>query len=100
MVKHGTTFGIATGKLPQPNMTPRYILTIDVGTSSTKTALWDESGHTLAETTHTYALHRPDPLWAEIDANIWWQAVCETTREVITRTGIHPSNIAGIGVDG
>jgi xylulokinase len=81
-------------------MTPRYIITIDVGTSSTKTALWNDAGHTIAETSYSYALHRPSPLWAEIDANLWWQAVCETTREVVTRSGVPVSEIAGIGVDG
>src|SRR5689334_8405745 len=81
-------------------MTRSYIITVDVGTSSTKTALWDEAGNTLAEASSAYELHRPSPLWAEIDANLWWQAVCQTTREVIARSGVHPSNIAGIGVDG
>ncbi len=81
-------------------MAAHYIITIDVGTSSTKTALWDESGHTLAEASFTYLLDRAKPLWAEIDGNIWWRAVCDTTREVITHSGVHPSDIAGIGVDG
>ncbi|MBA3870301.1 MAG: carbohydrate kinase [Anaerolineae bacterium] len=81
-------------------MTAHYIITIDVGTSSTKTALWDEAGHTLAEASVSYVLSRPSPLWAEIDANIWWQAVCQTTREVMAHSGVHPSEIAGIGVDG
>ncbi|MEP6988275.1 MAG: FGGY family carbohydrate kinase, partial [Chloroflexota bacterium] len=81
-------------------MTAHYIITIDVGTSSTKTALWDEAGHTLAEASASYVLSRPSPLWAEIDANIWWQAVCQTTREVMAHSGVHPSEIAGIGVDG
>ena len=49
-------------------MTNRYILTIDQGTSSVKTALWDETGHTLAEASQAYALNRPEPVWAEIDA--------------------------------
>jgi xylulokinase len=81
-------------------MTQRYIITIDVGTSSTKTALWDAVGRTVAETTFAYTLHRPSALEAEIEATIWWQAVCETTREVIVRSGVHPRDVAGIGVDG
>src|SRR4051812_2974091 len=81
-------------------MTQRYIITIDVGTSSTKTALWDEAGHTIAEASASYSLHRPNPLWAEIDGNLWWRAICETTREVMARSGIQPIDIAGIGVDG
>lgn len=81
-------------------MAARYIITIDVGTSSTKTALWDEVGQLLAEASSHYALHRPSPLWAEIDANLWWRAVCDTTREVLARSSVHPSDVAGIGVDG
>jgi xylulokinase len=81
-------------------MAQRYIITIDVGTSSTKTALWNDAGRTVAETSFAYALHRPSPLWAEIDAKVWWQAVCATVREVMVRGGVHRQNVAGIGVDG
>ncbi len=81
-------------------MEHRYILTLDIGTSSAKTALWREDGARIAETSQAYALARPAPLWAEIDANIWWHAVCVTTRQVLAQSGIEPRQIAGIGVDG
>lgn len=81
-------------------MAHHYILTFDIGTSSTKTALWDESGRIIAQTSYAYSLSRPDPLWAEIDANLWWQAVCSTSAEVIAKAGINPRDIAGIGIDG
>ena len=41
-------------------MATRYILTVDVGTSSTKTALWTEAGQCVAQTTSAYELHRPN----------------------------------------
>lgn len=81
-------------------MTARYILTIDQGTSSCKTALWTDDGILVAETTQAYALHRPHPLYAEIDAQIWWNAVCETIRAVVAQSGVDPHDIGGIGVDG
>lgn len=80
-------------------MALRHILTVDVGTSSTKTALWAEDGHLLAHASYGYPLSRPEPLWAEIDANIWWQAVCSTIQEVLSKSGISPDTIAGVGVD-
>ena len=80
-------------------MAIRHILTVDVGTSSTKTALWAEDGHLLAHASYAYPLSRPEPLWAEIDANIWWQAVCSTIQEVLSKSGISPDTITGIGVD-
>ncbi len=81
-------------------MAHQYIVTIDVGTSSTKTALWDETGRLLAEMSQAYALHRPEPVWAEIDGNVWWEAVCATMRQVIATSGIDPGCVVGIGVDG
>ncbi len=81
-------------------MTQRYLITVDVGTSSTKTALWNESGGLIGEASSAYALHRPDPLWAEIDGDVWWQAVCLTIRQIVAQSGINPRDVAGIGVDG
>lgn len=78
----------------------RYIITLDVGTSSTKTALWDEAGQVAAEASYAYPLDRPQPLWAQIDAEIWWAAVCATIREVIAKSGVSPRDVAGIGADG
>lgn len=81
-------------------MAQRYIITIDVGTSSAKTALWDDSGTLVAETSAAYALRRPAPLWAEIDGDVWWQAVCTTIQQVIAAGGIAARDVAGVGVDG
>jgi xylulokinase len=81
-------------------MPRRYILTIDVGTSSTKTVLWDDAGRSVAEASRACALERPEPLWAEIDGRAWWDAVCSTTRQVVARAGVEPHAVAGIGVDG
>ncbi|MCK6578732.1 MAG: carbohydrate kinase [Anaerolineae bacterium] len=81
-------------------MTRRCILTVDCGTSSTKTALWDETGETLAEASAAYRVERPDPLWAEIDAEAWWRALCSTARDVLARSGVRADEVAGIGVDG
>lgn len=80
-------------------MSQRYILTVDVGTSSTKTAVWNEQGTALAEASAPYALNRPQPLWAEIDPNVWWQAICDTIQQVTLRAGIRAEEIAGIGID-
>ena len=81
-------------------MAHRYLLTIDVGTSSTKTALWDEAGNIAAEASQAYVLQRPDPIWAEIDGRVWWSAVCATVRQVIASCSMDSSAVAGIGVDG
>ena len=81
-------------------MAHQYVLTIDVGTSGTKTALWNEHGKTICETTIANPLHRPDPVIAEIDGYAWWQVVCQTIRQVLSQSGVHPVDIVGIGVAG
>jgi xylulokinase len=81
-------------------MEKKHLITIDVGTSSTKTSLWTETGQFVAHACQEYVLCRPRPLWAEIDANIWWQAVCTTIQEVLLKNNVSPTTIAGIGIDG
>ncbi|MEW6405759.1 MAG: FGGY family carbohydrate kinase, partial [Chloroflexota bacterium] len=81
-------------------MAPKFILTVDVGTSGTKTSLWTESGQLIAHATSMYDLQRAEPLWAEIDGDVWWRAVCETIRTVLATSKVDPVSIAGIGVDG
>ncbi|MEP6774103.1 MAG: FGGY family carbohydrate kinase [Chloroflexota bacterium] len=77
-----------------------YIVTVDNGTSSTKTALWTAEGVPVAHAEQAYALHRPHPLWAEIDGNVWWDAVCSTIQQVMSESGVDPKQVAGVGVDG
>jgi xylulokinase len=81
-------------------MAHQYILSIDLGTSSTKTTLWNEHGIRIAEATSANEIHRPDPLKAEIDGNHWWLGVAKSARQVVSHASIHPDQIAGIGIDG
>src|SRR5512140_1886846 len=77
-----------------------YLIAVDVGTSSTKTALRDAGGRLLAEATAEYPVHRPYPAWAEMDVEEWWQATCTTIRQVIAKAGIDARTVRGIGMDG
>ncbi len=77
-----------------------YLIAVDVGTSSTKTALRDADGRLLAEASADYRVQRPYPAWAEMDVEDWWQATCATVRQVISQSGVNPQAVRGIGVDG
>ncbi len=81
-------------------MASHFILTVDVGTSSTKTSLWTEVGQLVAHATSAYDLRRAEPLWAEVDGDTWWRSVCETIRTVLATSEVDPAAIAGIGIDG
>lgn len=77
-----------------------YLLGIDLGTSGTKTALFDAQGHAVASHTVEYPLYQPQNGWAEQDPADWWDAAVETIRSVLQKSGIPSNQIAGIGISG
>lgn len=77
-----------------------YLLGIDIGTSGTKTVLFDTKGNTIASALGEYPMDQPQIGWAEQDPQDWWRATADTIREVIQKTGIKPEEIKGIGLSG
>ena len=77
-----------------------YLLGIDIGTSGTKTILIEETGKVVASATDTYPLSTPKPLWAEQDPADWWNATVSTIRTVLLKSGVHASEVKGIGLSG
>ena len=78
----------------------KYLLGIDLGTSGTKTVLFDEFGKALSSSTVEYPMYQPQNGYAEQDPNDWWNATCQTSSFVIKDAGINPADIAGIGISG
>lgn len=77
-----------------------YLLGIDLGTSSTKTILFDENGCAVSSSSAEYPLYQPRNGWAEQDPADWWDAVVRTIRAVLEQSRIAPADIAAIGVSG
>lgn len=78
----------------------KYLLGIDLGTSGTKTVLFDERGKRVAADTVEYAMYQPQNGWAEQEPDDWWNAAVKTIRAVLSKSGITSESIAGIGVSG
>lgn len=77
-----------------------YLLGIDIGTSGTKTVLFDEAGHGVASYTGEYPMAQPKNGWAEQDPADWWKAVVDGIRAVLAKSGIDAGEIRGIGLSG
>ena len=77
-----------------------YLLGIDIGTSGTKTVLFDEHGKTIASALREYPLYQPQIGWAEQDPEDWWQAACDGIRAVLAKSGVKAEDISGIGLSG
>lgn len=77
-----------------------YLLGLDIGTSGTKTALFNENGETIATATYGYDLFQPKAGWAEQNPEDWWQACVNGIKEVIQKSKIDNKAIKGIGLSG
>lgn len=61
----------------------QYILAHDLGTSGNKATLFDEKGKLISSYVSPYDIHIFNGNWAEQDPQIWWDAVCKSTNEVV-----------------
>ena len=78
----------------------KYLIGIDLGTSGTKTVLFDESGAVVSSATEEYPLYQPNNGWAEQDPADWWGACIKTLRKVLADSKKTPDDISGIGFSG
>lgn len=78
----------------------KYVIGIDLGTSGTKTVLFDEKGKVIASSTVEYPMYQPQNGWAEQNPEDWWNAAVKTTKSVITESGISNDDIVGVGISG
>ena len=78
----------------------QYLIGIDLGTSGTKTVLFDTKGNVIAHKTVEYPMYQPQNGWAEQDPQDWWNAAAETIRSVIAQSGVNPADIRGLGISG
>ncbi len=74
---------------------PLYV-GLDIGTTSTKGAVVDATGHLLAVASVPYPVSRPRPGWAEQDPCNYVDAATRCIRELLASPGIDASRIAGL----
>ncbi len=77
-----------------------YLIGFDIGTTATRCILIDREGELIASANKEYPMATPEPGWAEQNPGDWWGATVTTTREVLKKSGINPSDIAAIGLSG
>ncbi len=77
-----------------------YLIGIDLGTSSTKTVLFDEAGNVISSASKDYPLYTPQNGWAEQSPEDWANAALETLTTVIKESKVSGDDIKGIGISG
>ena len=78
----------------------KYLIGIDVGTSATKTVLFDEKGKIMSSASWEYPLYQPNNGWAEQKPEDWREAVLGTIKQVKEQSGVAAEDISGIGLSG
>lgn len=75
-----------------------YFIGIDVGTSGTKTVLFDETGNVVSSSSVEYQLVQPQNGWAEQCPKDWKKAVINSLKDLVNK--VNSADIRGIGVSG
>ncbi len=78
----------------------RYVLGLDLGTSSLKAVLVDERGSIVASATRSYAISSPHADWAEQNPEHWLQASDGATAALLHEAGIAGERVVALAVGG
>jgi xylulokinase len=77
-----------------------HTIGIDVGTTGTKTVLFDTTSGIVAQATRETTLNSPSPGFAEADTDQWYAGIVESIREVLGISGISPDSVAAVAASG
>ena len=77
-----------------------YVIGVDCGTSGTKTVLFDETGAVIASATAEYPMYQPKNGYAEQEPSDWANAMKDTIKAVMVKSGVSRHDVRGIGISG
>lgn len=76
----------------------KYILALDIGTSSTRAVLYNSNQKVLCYNQKEYKLYYPHPGWVEQNADEMWNSIYSCTKELIAENKIDVTEISAIGI--
>lgn len=79
-------------------MEPKYMLSLDQGTTSSRAILFDKSGAIIGVAQKEFTQLYPKPGWVEHDAEEIWESQLEVLKAVLLENHVKPEQIAGIGI--
>jgi xylulokinase len=77
-----------------------YIIAHDLGTTGNKATLYNQDGKLVGSAFYAYGTAYPHTSWAEQNPEDWWQAICVSTRQLLSQTGVRPDEVACITFSG
>ncbi|GAG58502.1 unnamed protein product [marine sediment metagenome] len=79
-------------------MSNKYLAGIDVGTTGSKTGIFDLNGNLISSGYREYSCSYPKPNWVEQDAKLIVGSAIESAKEAISKSNINPRDIASVSV--
>ncbi|MET0299372.1 MAG: glycerol kinase GlpK [Flavitalea sp.] len=79
-------------------MSEKYIMSLDQGTTSSRSILFDHSGNIISIAQKEFKQHYPKPGWVEHDPEEIWASQFSVMAEVMAKAGIKTDRVAGIGI--
>lgn len=76
----------------------RYIISIDQGTTSTRTAIVNQAGGLVGQQNEDFRQIFPKPGWVEHDPEDIWKTTLNTLKKTMEQTRIRGDQIAAIGI--
>ena len=76
----------------------QYLVIFDVGTTATKTIVFDANGLVVGKAYQEYPTQTPSPGIVEQNPEDWWMAIKTSAKKTIDLSRIDPKDVAGIGV--
>ncbi len=78
---------------------PQLVASIDVGTSGTRTAIFNAvTGKLVAQTHCEYSSSFPHPTWVEQNAEDWWRSTCLTAQDALKKIGKQINSIISLSI--
>lgn len=78
----------------------KYVLGIDLGTSSVKVLAMNRAGKVVSQASEKYSLSQPLPGYSEQDPADWVQSTIHCLRQLLTTMGVPGSCIEGVSFSG
>jgi xylulokinase len=78
----------------------KYVLGIDLGTSSMKGLLADKDGKIIEQASYEYPVINPQPGFSEQDPAVWFKAVKDVMAQIISKAPDAKNSIEGISFSG
>ena len=80
-------------------MAKQYLIGVDLGTSSTKSALYTLDGICISSASVNVPIYHPQPGVVEQENDDFYQTAAQTVRKCVQESGIDPQQVAAIAFD-